>query len=503
MKLKKYIASSLLLLGLLACGEKKTAQDKPVQKILKVSQGAQPKTLDPNLNNEVPALAITKQIYNTLLGVNKDGNLVPELAEKWEFLDDKNLRIEIKKGVKFHNGEPLTVEDVMFSLEKALQSPGSQSIIEKIKSMKKVDENTFDIELSTTFSPILFGLAHPLTGIQNKKYVQEKGDAARLEPMGTGPFKFEKWVPGENIELSAFENYYSGKAKVDKVIFRVIPENTNRLIALETGEIDIAYGIAPIDMEQLEKNERLKSISELGYSTEFIQINNGKAPLNNKKFRQALAAAIDKNSISEAVYLGTAKSAQTIVNPAVFGSDQKIDKYGYNPELSKKLLEESGIKERNLKVWINDNPVRVQVAQIVQSNFKEVGINLEIEILEWGTYLQKSANGEHQLLIGGWNTGTGDADNTLFPLLHSSSLGAKGNRSFYSNKEFDSLIEAAQKTPSQDERKELYSKAQEIIAEDIALIPTVYRRDNIGLQKNIVGFEFKPSGHHYLYNVEM
>lgn len=492
----------ILLLSFIGCG-KQEKENKTNEKILKISQGAQPKSLDPNLYNEVPALAITKQIFNTLIGVNSKGELVPELAESWEFKDDLNLQIKIKNNVKFHNGETLTVEDVIFSLERAFSMPGSRSVIEKIKKVTKIDDNTVNIELESTFTPILYGLAHPLTAIQNKKYTLDKGELVRQEPLGTGPFKYKAWISGENIELESFNEYFLGKSKVDKIIFRVIPENTNRLIALETGEIDIAYGIAPIDVEQIVKNQDLTLISELSYSTEFIQLNNLTAPFNNKKFRQAISSAIDKESIAEAIYLGTASAAPTIVSPYVFGSDQNLTSYSYNQEVAKKLLEDSNEPTKKIKVWVNDNAVRIQVAQIIQSNLKEIGIDLEIEILEWGSYLQRSANGEHQMLLGGWNAGTGDADNALYPLLHSSSKGANGNRSFYESNELDSIIEAAQRETNQDKRKELYSKAQIILNDEVPLIPTIYRKENIGLRKNIKGFEYKSSGHHTLYNIEM
>lgn len=503
--MKKILLSILLSLAVVGCGseETKTSIVEKKEKVLKVSQGAQPKSLDPNLYNEVPALAITKQIFNTLIGVDKNGNLVPELAEKWEFVDDQNIRISIRDDIKFHNGEKLTVEDVIFSLERALSMPGSRSVIEKIKHVSKIDDKTFNIELETTFAPVLYGLAHPLTAIQNKKYTLEKGELVRQEPLGTGPYKYKNWVSGENIELEAFDDYFLGRPKVDKIIFRVIPENTNRLIALETGEIDIAYGIAPIDVEQIEKDKNLELVSELSYSTEFVQLNNNRAPFNNKKFRQAISSAIDKASIAEAIYLGKATPASTIVNPSVFGSDQNVLSYDYNPEKAKELLAESKEQEKNVKIWVNDNAVRIQVAQIIQANLKEIGLNGEIEILEWGAYLQKSANGEHQMLLGGWNAGTGDADNALFPLLHSLSRGPNGNRSFYESKDADYLIEMAQKTTDVENRKEIYSKAQEVINEDVPLIPIVYRKENIGVSKKVYGFEYKASGHHSLHNIEL
>lgn len=330
-------------------------------------------------------------------------------------------------------------------------------------------------------------MSYPLTAILNEKYTKEKNGNIATDAMGTGAFKYKNWGDGEKIQLVANKEYFGDKAKIDELIFRAIPENTSRLAALETGEIDIAT-IAPIDVQTVEGSSDLYAVSFPTTSTVHLTLNTAREPFNNKDYRKALNYAIDKQSIVDAVYLGKASVANTIVNPTVFGSDQKVGKIDYNPEVAKELLEKSGVKNKKIKIMSNDNPVRLQAAQIIQANLKEIGINAEIEAVEWGTYLQMTAQGDFDMFIGGWVAGTSDSDIVLFPLLHSSYKGGAGNRANFENSEYDRLVELGRKSTESSERIEAYSKAQEILAEENPLVPLYYKNENMELNKRIKNF---------------
>lgn len=189
--MKKFV---LFMLGLsifiTGCGSDK---DKPEEKLTKeviVSQGSKPKSLDPNMYNEIPALTITEQIFNTLLRVDENGNIVPELAESYEYVTPTELVIKLKQGIKFHNGDTLTAKDVVFSINRMLSKPASKIMIDAISKVEAVDDNTVKITLSKPSSPLLFGLAHPLTAILNEKDTVAKNDTIATAPVGTGPYKF-------------------------------------------------------------------------------------------------------------------------------------------------------------------------------------------------------------------------------------------------------------------------------------------------------------------------
>lgn len=502
---KKIITILSLALFIFGCsskdGEKKT--DAPKEKVVVVSQGSKPKSLDPNMYNEIPALAVTEQIFNTLLRIDDNGNVVPELAESYEYASPTELIIKIKKNVKFHNGDTMTVNDVVFSLNRMLEKPASRIMIEIIDKIDILDDSTIKLTLKNSSAPLLFSLAHPLTAILNEKDTKAKNDMIATEPMGTGPYKFVSWGDGEKIEFVAFDDYFEGRPKIDKLIIRAITENSSRLAALETGEIDIAYSVAPVDTGVIEKNKNLELISAPTTSTEYMTLNTTKAPFNNKDFRVALNYALDKQSMADSVFMGKAKPATTIVNPNVFGYSSEVPGFEYNPEKAKELIKKSGITNPNFKLYVNDNAIRLQLAQIVQANFKEVGIDMEIETLEWGAYLQRTAQGEHTAFIGGWVSGTSDADIVLYPLLHSSSHGGAGNRAFYTNKEFDKEVEIARATSDPEVRKAHYKNAQMILQEESPLIVLLYKNENIGINKRIKGFKYDPTTMHNLYNLDV
>ena len=501
--MKKIIYLLLLLsLFLVACGEKKSDSTETESKVVTVAQGAKPKSLDPYMYNAIPDLLVSRQFYNTLFSREKDGTIVPELAESYEYKNDKELDIVLKKGVKFHDGSELTADDVIFSIERMKKQPGSEVMVKEIDKVEKVNDYEIKILLKNSSSPLLFNLAHPLTSIVNKKYV-EAGNDLNIAPMGTGAFKLVAYNDGEKIEMEAFQDYFEGAPKIQKLIIRSIPEDTSRLAALETGEIDIATGLAPINAQTVEANDKLELISEPTTATEYICLNVEKAPFTNKEFRQALNYAIDKKSIVDSIFSGKGKVAKSIVNPNVFGYYDGLEEFPYNPEKAKELIAKSGVKDTTFVLHVNDNPVRLQVAQIIQANLKDIGVDVKIETLEWGTYVQKTGEGEFQAYLGGWVSGTSDADIVLYPLLDSKSIGASGNRARYSNPDFDKEVEMARTVLNPDERKEYYKNAQLIIQEDAPLINLYNKNENIGINKRILGFEYDPTTMHKFKNLDV
>ena len=499
--MKKLLLLLTLLLTFLGCGGEKNSIGSG--KNIIVAQAGNPKSLDPQMYNEIPGLFIDKQIFDTLLAVDDNKNIVPELAEKYEYLNEQELKITLKKGIKFHNGEELKASDVAFSINRMKEKPGSKVMVDDISKVEILDDYTVILKLKKPSAALLFALAHPLTSILNEKDVLSKNDEISNAPVGTGAFKFITWENRDKIELVANKEYFKGKSKINKLTFVSIPEGSSRLIALETGEVDIAVGMAAVDNQGIKGNSKLTLISEPTSSTENLTLNIKNDKLSSREVRQAINYAINKQSIIDAIFAGTGKVANTMVNPQVFGSYQDVKNYEYNPEKAKELLKsvgkDNGLK---LKLWVNDNVTRTQTAQIIQSNLKEVGIDVDIEVLEWSTYLQKSANGEHEMLLGGWVSGTLDADIVLFPLFHSSSIGAAGNRAFYVNPEVDKFIEEGRTALTLDERKEAYEKAQIILSTDLPMIPLFYKNENIGISKKVKNFKYNPTTMHSLYNLD-
>lgn len=489
MKLKYVLIFFLGILLFVSCGKKEDVEKK---ESIKIALAYKPRSFDPHKNTDSSTLAVTKQIYNNLFTL-EDNEIIPELVDKYEINLDNSINLYLKKNVFFHDGSELTAELVKKSLLRNLETPVTKVLVQAIKEIEVLDKYSLKIIQDNSPSILLHNLAH--SSIAIVKEIENKD----IDLVGTGSYKILDWGMGENIKLTAFEKSFWEKPFIKNINFVIIPETTNRLIGLETKEIDIAYDIAPTDIKSIENNEHLKYINNLSLGTDFLGINTKK--ITDKRVRQAIEYAVDKENIIKAVYEGYSSIPNSILTPSVFGYDKNLPVREFNPQKAKELLKEAGIEKLNLSLWIYDEPTRRQMAQIIQANLKEIGIDVSIQIVEVPTFLQYTGAGEQDMLIGLWYTSTQDADYGYFPLLHSSSRGNVGNRSFYSNFEVDNYLENARYTTNSNKRKEYYMMAQKIIYDEVPLFPIAYKNYTIGMQKNIEGFIFNPNGNHILNKI--
>ena len=465
-----------------------------------VAQDADAKTLDPAASNDVPSHRITIQIYDNLVN-RKDGKLVPGLAESWTQVDPLTLDLKIRKGVKFHNGDPLTVNDVVFTLKKVKEAPTMMSFYSDIDKIEALDDETVRITTKKPFGPLVNYLAHNSAGILSEKAVTAAGNTYGQHPVGTGPFKFDSWISADRVILKANPDYYQGKPAIDTLIFRIIPEGVNRTIALETKEADIAVDIDPMDQGMIKDHPDLKLLQKPALTMNYLGFNTEKAPFDKKEVRQAIAYALDINSMINAVYMGAATPANSPVAPAVFGYNPDIKAYEQNIEKAKELLAQAGYPNGfKAKIWTNDNNIRKDTAVIIQDQLKQIGIDAQIEILEWGAYLDRLIRKEHDMFLLGW-TPSPDGDSAMYAVFHSKNHGSAGNRTYYTNTKVDELLDKGRESTVPETRETLYKEAQTILMEDLPLIPLVYPDNNVGMQKNIKGFELDLENQHKLYPV--
>lgn len=506
-RLRVLLLSLVAIMLLAACGggsKEEKAADAPVRDTLIVAQGADAKSLDPHATNDQPSSRVSAQIYDRLVEADVNMNIVPGLAESWEQPDALTTVFKLRDGVKFHNGEELKASDVKFTIDRMIASPTVNHIISSVDSVEVVDDNTVKIITKEPFGALLHHLSHTAASILNEKAVTEGGDNYGQNPVGTGPYKFVKWDAGDKVTLVANEDYYRGAPEMKNVVFRNITEGTNRTIGLETKEVDIAYDIEPIDKGAVEGNEHLILIEEPSLSMAYIGFNMKKEPYNNAKVREAISHAIKVDDIIDAVLMGAGDRANSPIGPKVFGYNPDAKEPTYDVEKAKALLAEAGYPNGfKTTIWTNDNPVRVQICQIVQAQLKEIGIDMSIDIVEWGAYLDGTARGDHDMFILGWVAVTGDADYGLHAIFHSSTHGGAGNRSFYSSPRVDELLDKAKSSTDPEERKALYAEAQEIIQTDLPIRTLYYQYQNAGLQDDIEGFQLHPAGHHKIYGVKI
>jgi peptide/nickel transport system substrate-binding protein len=450
-----------------------------------------------------------KQIYDTLINLDDNMGPIPGLAERWVFENDSNgnptrLRLFLKKGIKFHNGEELKAADVKFTLDRASKSPHIRAITGMIEGVDAVNDYEVLVRLPYPFAPILNHLGHTATSIVNEKAVRELGDEKHSQnPIGTGPMKFVSWVAGDRVELTRWDGYHGTAPRIKNLTIRSITDPATRMIEVETGGVDLVIDITPQDISRVESNPDLQLIRGMTLQTDFIGYNCQKPPFNNVKVRQALNHAIDLNAINKNVYAGAGSTANGPINSMVWASAADIlPRYEYNPAKARQLLAEAGYPNGfNTTVSFDQRPVRTDTAEIMQNMLRQVGVNVEIKILEWGAYLDMSAKGEHDMFILGWVTVTGDPDYGLHATFHSQNWGASGNRSFYSNPEVDRLLDAGRRETDLARREQIYIDAQKIIHGEAAWISQWAGEGLQAAGKNLRGFKMHPAGHHHLWTV--
>ncbi|MDR1832218.1 MAG: ABC transporter substrate-binding protein [Fusobacteriaceae bacterium] len=474
---------------------------KAFPKDLVVAQQADPKTLDPAATIDVYSHNINLSIYDRLFDWSSEMKAEPSLAERYEQKDPTTLYIKLREGVKFHNGDELTAEDVKFSLERAAKAPASMTFFASIEKVDILSKYEVNIITKTPYGPLISSLAHACGSILSKKYVESGNPNIFFEPVGTGPFKFDSWKVSDRIILTANKDYFGGAPYVERLVFRNIPEGVSRAIALETGEIDMVLAVDITDRGRIEENPHLVLHSTPSLGLNFIGLNCEKGPTSDVRVRQAIQMTINSTDIADAAYNKRAMPTYTVIPPGVLGYE-KLPPYELSVEKAKKLLADAGYPNGlKLRFWTNENQSRKDTAVILQEQLRAIGIELSIEILEWSAYIEKISKVEQDLYMLGW-PGATDPDGCLYPMFHSSNKGSAGNMSFYDNKKVDELLDKGRTSVDPAERESAYREAAKIIREEVGVYALVIPNVAVGAQDYLEGFFAYPTFMHLFKNVK-
>jgi len=489
--MSKWVLPALLLCVVAAPAAMARTSSHPDTLVVATTYDA--KTLDPYMTNDVASSNAMRQIYETLVAIDDSGKVVPSLAEKVERLDDTTYRFTLKKGVKFHNGELLTADDAIYSLKRAYEKGASVRHIMGVidpSGFKKIDDYTFEVKTKEAMSSFLAALTHFGGGvILNQKAVEAAGDDYGYNPVGTGPYKLVSWKKGDRMELERFEDYHGEKPEFKKMVLRVIPEASNRTIELESGNVDIAFELSSLDISRVKANPNLKISSLVDNSVTYLGFNCSKPPFDNQKLRQAIFKAIH-------IPAG-------VIAPNVKYADSSLEVPTADLAEAKKMLAEAGYPDGlTTTLWTNSKKVRVDMATIIQAQLKKIGVDVKIQVMEWGAYLQGLKDFKHQLFLVGWTCQTPDPDMAVYPTFHSSQIGGN-NFAAFGDPEVDTLLSTARITPDGPERKAMYFKIQRVLREKAPWVPLANKKYAFGLQDYIVGFEPSPFGFHALYRVKL
>lgn len=464
-------------------------------------------SLDPNGSNDIPSYDVQINIYERLVKQDENMELQPSLAKSWEAVEDTVWEFELQEGVTFHDGSEFNAEVVKANIDRILDpdvGSSQASLFEMVTDVKVVDDYTVQFETEYPFAPLPAQLAHPVTGMVSLDLIEE--DYAAMEdgkdpgavinenPVGTGYFKFDEWQPGEYVRLVRNDDYWGEPALLDSVTFKVVKEDGTRIAEIMTGDSHISNPISPSDFDQIDEADELYVFEQGLVSLAYIGFNMSKEPFDDERVRQAISMAIDKEQIIDGIYNGFGVPAVGPVPPEIPGFDESISSLDYDIEKAKELLAEAGYEDGfSTTIWTNDDRQRVDTAINVQAQLKEIGIDVEVEELEWGAYLEQTANGEHDMFVLGWVAGTGDIDYATYPLFHSKNLGDPGNRTFTEDPKLDELLDEGRQMIDEEERMKIYSEAQELLVDIAPMIYTHYSEHLLGVRNSVKGLKQLPT----------
>jgi len=481
--------------------------------------------LDPALETDGESFKVCDNLYETLVAFDSESTaLRPGLATSWWASDDRlTWTFQLREGVVFHDGTPFTADAVVFSLgrqfvedhpfhqvEGAYQYWNSMAMSDIVKDVRAVDAMTVEVELKRPNAPFLSNLAMNFCAIVSPEAVRKWGDDYPRNPVGTGPFRFVEWLRDDRIILEANPRYWGDRPALDRLIFRSIPENSVRLIALAQGALDGMDNLVPDFVPRLEADANLRLMSQPGMNVGYLAMNMDRAPFDKLKVRQAINHAVNKQSLVDNLYHGLAIPAVNPIPPTLWSYHEGIPGYAYDPALARKLLAEAGFPEGfSTTLWAMPvprpyMPQPLKIAQAIQADLQSVGITAEIVSFEWGTYLDKVQRGQHDMALLGWTGDNGDPDNFLYVLLDRDATAFPANNiAFYRSDELHEVLVEAQREVSTEGRTALYRRAQRIVFRDAPWVPLVHAAQTAAFKTSVRGFKLHPTGSKWFHNVEV
>jgi peptide/nickel transport system substrate-binding protein len=484
---------------LLACVNK----PETISQHLTIGIEANPTNLDPRKATDVASARVTQIVFSGLLMKDPQSRLVPDLALRWEQPDDKTYIFYLRQGVKFHDGSSLTARDVKYTFESLLDpefaSP-RRSSYEQVERIEVLDDYRIKFILKKPFAPFMINM---VLGIVPEHVAKRAGDEFSQHPVGSGPFKLLDWQPNEKLEFAANEQYYAGAPRLKRLTYKIVPENSVRILELEKGSVQFIQNSIPPDLiPRLEGNPKLKVINSPGTTYAYIGFNMQDPILRIKQVRQALALAIDRQSIIEHLLGGLATPANSLLSREHWAYEPQAKNYEYDLMRAKKLLDEAGFSDPDgegpetrfqLSYKTSQDEQSSRIAEVLQHQWQKLGIKVEIKSYEWGTFFADISAGNFQLYSLQW-VGVTEPD-IYYYIFHSSSFPPQGaNRGKYTNPELDELLQLGRDTLDEKARIAIYSRVQNILAYDLPYISLWHMMNIAAMRKEVEGFVPYPAG---------
>jgi peptide/nickel transport system substrate-binding protein len=479
---------------------------------LRIALAAEPTSIDPLYHTLNPNNQVARHIFDRLVHQDAKQRLVPGLALSWKPIDETTWEFKLRPGVAFHDGAPLTPDDIIFSIERADKvpnSPASFAIYTKaVKGIEVIDPLTLHVKTGTPYPLLPNDLS--TIAIQKKRAVEGKGteDFNRgTAAVGTGPFKFVEWVPGNRIVLERNGAYWGPKPDWEKVVMRPITNNASRVAALLAGDVDFIENVPTADLKRLKDNPAVRVVETVSNRVIYLHLdsnrdrspfvfdNDGKPlaknPLKDRRVRLAISKAINRQAIVERVMEGAAIPAGQLLPDGFFGVSPNLKPERWDPEVAKKLLADAGYAD-GFKLTLhapNDRYVNDEkVAQAVAQMLTRIGIKTDVQAMPQSVYFTRASKLEFSLMLLGWGADTGEPSSPLKSLLATNDP-AKGmgtaNRGRYSNPTLDELLQEALATVDDEKRSGLLQQATEAGIKDVGIIPLHYEVTVWGMRSDL------------------
>lgn len=487
---------AFLSLAIIGCGRDYKADPDAVNFLIESS----PTNLDPRIGSDSQSEHIHGLLYSSLLSHDAGMNPTPDLAERWEAPDSRTYVFHLRRGVRFHSGQPLTSADVKYTFDSilsgAVKTP-KRGAFRAVESVSAPDENTIVFHLREPDASLFWNLTRPGIGIVPR----DAEPKIAQHPNGTGPFRFVEMTTDEEISLEANSDYFGGAPRVGRVRLRIVPDATVRALELRKGSADLAVGSLTPDMSvALARYSGIEVTQQPGTNVAYVAFNLDDPILAHREVRQALAYATDRGTLVRYLLRGQARLAASLLPPNHWAYDANVRKYEYDPGQSEKLLDAAGFPRGpdGTRLHITLKTSTEESARLLgaalQDQWKSVGVALELRPLEFATFYSDITRGSFQLYTQRWVGGNNDPQ--IFEYVFSSRKfppnGA--NRGHYRNPELDALLDRASVESDREKRKQIFSAVQKIVAEDLPYLDLWYM-DNVCVHRErVANVELSPAG---------
>jgi len=496
-RIKAFALLALVAFVALGCGGGGAPQSNTPPNTLYVALESEPPELDPNLSSAYVDRQVMASLYDKLVDIDQDGEIVPMLAKSYEVSDVGLVyTFHLREGIKFHDGTEFNAEAVKYNLERYQEEDSFRSTeVEPIESVEAVDEYTVRVTLSEPFAPFLAVLTDRAGIIASPKAIEENNGRISKDPVGTGPFEFVERVRGDHITVEKNPHYWrEGLPKIDKIVYKGIEDENVQYQNLQSGELDLIDSIPLVEISDLQKSGDYKVSIQPGLGYNGIWLNVTRPPFDNEKLRQAVYRLVDRQAVAKAVLRGAGGTPANSPFSKQSWAYGKSDEYPpRSVEEAKQLLKEAGEPNGfSFTFKVDTSPISQQIGQVIQSNLKPAGIKVELEQVEFGTLLEQNESGNFEAMLLGWS-GRIDPDLNIYDFVVTD---GNFNASGYSNPEVDKLLNEARTTSDRARRKELYDQVMEILHEEVPYVFLFHSNltTDFAMQPTVQGFEPYPDG---------